>query len=176
MGIRSLPKQVSNLFVWFGFEKKRRVPSGGSSAARSAGDTGGRRPAEASRLRAKMRRRRGSPTPDTPAAGWEAQETPGARRNRPPPSPRPQLPPRAGHRARYVREPRAPQDPRGEVTSKRGHAARLGVCLSTASAPSRRLDTARSQGCEVLGEEPSRGPRIRGAGRRQRPWRVTCGG
>lgn len=50
-------------------------------------------------MRAKTRRRRGSPTPDTPAAGWEAQETPDPRRNRPAPSPRPQLPSRAGHRA-----------------------------------------------------------------------------
>lgn len=50
-------------------------------------------------MRAKTRRRRGSPTPDTPAAGWEVQETPGSRRNRPAPSPRPQLRSRAGHRA-----------------------------------------------------------------------------
>lgn len=50
------------------------------------------------------------------------------------------------------------------------------VSVSTASAPSQRLGAAGSQGCEVLGEEPSGGPRLRGAGRRQRPWRVTCGG
>jgi hypothetical protein len=50
-------------------------------------------------VRAKTRRRRGSPTPDTPAAGWEVQETPGPRRNCRAPSPRPQFPSRVGHRA-----------------------------------------------------------------------------
>lgn len=137
--------------------------------------------AGASRLRARRCGADGAPQPQTrqrQAGKPRKPRVPGETTRRPVPA-RP--PARSSHPEqatgpRYVREPRAPQDPGGEVTSKRGDATRLGVCEHSVSPQSRRLGAAGSQGCEVLGEEPSGGPRLRGAGRRQRPWRVTCGG
>lgn len=134
----------------------------------------------ARRHRSRQTHRRGSPTLGTAATGWEAQETPGSPRN--PPGTR--SPPAAPIRSRL----RAPMPAAAQGSSKSprerlphsGGTQSVRAPTGAASALTLRFGVSRRQGCGIPGEEPSEGPsggpRLRGAGRRQRPWRVTCRG
>ncbi|XP_063512900.1 uncharacterized protein LOC134738743 isoform X2 [Pongo pygmaeus] len=128
---------------------------------------------DASRLRAKTRRRqthrRGSPTLDTAAARWEAQETPGSRRK----PPGTQSPPAAPIWGRTwgpdaCRNQGLPKIPGGGITSQRGTQPVQGA-REHSVCPNPAPWCCSASGCGVPGEEPSGGPRLRGAGRRQRP-------
>lgn len=65
-------------------EEKREFPAEDRPRLERRGHARPREPQGCAR--AKSRCRRGSPTPDTPAAGWEAQETPGPLGTRSPPA------------------------------------------------------------------------------------------
>lgn len=122
---------------------------------------------DASRLRAKTRRRqthrRGSPTLDTAAASWEAQETPGSVGSLPAPSPLPQPQSGAGHGAPTPVGTRgSPKSPGEELPRSRGRNP-FGVPASTASALTRRPGAARHQGA---GSRERSRPGGRGSGAR----------
>lgn len=144
------------------------------------GDTRGR-PTQtplgcARRHRRRQTHRRGSPALGTAAAGWEAQETPGSRRNPPGTRSRPAAPIKSRPRSPDSCEsPELSKIP-GERLPRSGGTKSVPAPTGTMSALTLRLGVAQRQGCGIPGEKPSRGPRLRGAGRRQRPWRVTCGG
>ncbi|XP_017735701.1 PREDICTED: translation initiation factor IF-2-like isoform X1 [Rhinopithecus bieti] len=132
----------------------------------SAGDTRSRRPQTpqgCARRRRRQTHRRGSPTLDTAAASWEAQETPGSVGSLPAPSPLPQRQSGAGHGAPTPAGTRgSPKSPGEELPRSRGRNP-FGVPASTASALTRRPSASRHQGA---GSRERSRPGGRGSGAR----------